>query len=99
MCFLAEPFAIGFTTKLAHQLLAEFDVVEAFVDSTFKTNSSSLELFTVLGSLFGTGFPLAYFLMESQISSAFTARQQLIHAFFMSLSNNLPRFKPMFFSY
>lgn len=40
-------------------------VEEILIYSTYKTDKERLELFTVMGLCFGTGFPVAYFLLEA----------------------------------
>lgn len=40
-------------------------MVEAFIDSTYKTNKSGLELFVILGTVLGSGYPIAYMFLEA----------------------------------
>ena len=96
-----RPFALGFLCTRARNLCEELNIREAFIDSTFKTNSSKLELFAVLGSFLGTGFPIAYLLLQggSSHSEADSSmqRKDTIRAFLQAIWTELPRFRPIFF--
>ena len=48
------------------------DVEEFHVDSTYKTNRSGHELFSVITSLNGIGFPIAYFLLKMNATGGST---------------------------
>ena len=62
--FSEKPYAIGFLCSHGADLCERIRVDEVFIDSTYKTNASKLELFAVLGSILGKGFPIAYLLVE-----------------------------------
>ncbi len=53
-------YALGFAKGIGKKLTAAHECTEAFIDSTYKINSSKRELFAVLTTVFGTGFPSAY---------------------------------------
>ena len=93
-----EPYGTGFLTNLGKQLSAKVPIREVFIDSTYKTNKEKLELFALIGSVMGTGFPLAYMLLESS-STTFSdcpTRQQSICLFLSSVRAFLPSLKPSF---
>ena len=56
------PYAVAVTTKIGEYVLSKLHCTEAFIDSTYKTNRSKLELLTVVDSAFGVCFPVAYLL-------------------------------------
>ena len=60
----ANPFAVAFTTDLGVRLCERHRIDEVFIGSTFKTIGQKLELFCVVGSLLGTGFPIAYMILS-----------------------------------
>ena len=96
-----RPFALGFLCTRARNLCEELNIQEAFIDSTFKTNSSKLELFAVLGSFLGAGFPIAYLLLQggsphSEADSSIQ-RKDTIRAFLQAIRTELTRFRPIFF--
>lgn len=100
--FNREPYALGFTTSIAKMVTENHECGEAFIDSTFKTNSSKLELFTIMVSVFGTGFPIAYMFLDGQKQETvtehhFLTRQEQISNFFAAVQSTLPRFSPKFF--
>ena len=41
-------------------MVTKYTIKDLFVDSTYKTNGQAMEVFTVLGKILGTGFPIAY---------------------------------------
>lgn len=60
-----SPFGLGMVTSVATQVVGLCLIEELLIDSTFKTNKQSLELFAIIGSCHETGFPLSYFLLEA----------------------------------
>lgn len=60
------PFFLGFSTSVATKLMNDFEIKEAFIDSTFNTNKQKfnknkqkLELFSLMRKVLGKGIPLA----------------------------------------
>lgn len=100
-CFYScRPYALGFTTGIAKMVTHTHECGEAFIDSTYKTNSSKLELFTIIVTIFGTGFPVAYlFLKNDSIAEneLLVSRQEQISRFLESVKLALPLFNPKFF--
>lgn len=100
-CFFScKPFALGFTTGISRMLTHTHECGEAFIDSTYKTNSSKLELFTIIVTIFGTGFPLAYLFLKNESRAEgelFASRQEQISRFLESVKLALPFFNPKFF--
>ena len=93
-----EPFAIGFTCRFAAEVCENFDIAEAHIDSTYKTNSSKFELFGVLGSFLGSGFPVAYLFLEAgQGDAAYSQRKCAIRDFLKCLKQRMKDFSPSFF--
>ena len=99
--YTEEPFALGFLCIHARKICEEINVREAYIDSTFKTNSSKLELFGVLGSFLGTGFPVAYLLLEGsgrlRGSDGTTQRKSGVREFLKAVRRELRSFNPHFF--
>ena len=87
--------AIGFVTKLGKELLNNYRFAEVFIDSTFKTNSSKIELFTILVSVFGVGFPLACIFMGTSHDD--TRRQEVVTNFLQAVKNHCSNLTPLFF--
>ena len=96
-----EPFALGFLSNHARRVCDRARIEEAFIDSTFKTNSSKLELFAILGSFLGTGFPIAYLFLEAtggrNETESITQRKSSIRGFLEALHRGLRSFRPTFF--
>ncbi|SAM02860.1 hypothetical protein [Absidia glauca] len=67
----------GFTTPFFDLCVQSESVVEYHVDSTFKTNRLSCELFGVIANINGAGFPVAYFLFKHSRSLLGTKRGRL----------------------
>lgn len=87
--------AIAFVTILGEELLHEFRWGEVFIDSTYKTNSSKLELFTVIVSVFGVWFPIAYLVMSNSDNEM--QRQEIVADFLEAVKSTFPRLNPLFF--
>ena len=92
-----EPFALGFLSNHAKTICNQFCVQEAYIDSTFKTNSSKHELFAILGSFLGTGFPIAYLLLEAGGNERKMQRKFSIERFLEATRREVEHFKPTFF--
>ena len=99
--YVQEPFALGFLCNHAHTVCEQVTVKEAFIDSTFKTNSSRMELFAVLGSFLGSGFPVAYLLLQpvprNDGIDATSNRKNRIQEFLRAVHQELTSFRPVFF--
>lgn len=89
------PYALGVVTSIGKQLTALFSCTEVFIDSTYKTNRSKIELFTVLVSVFGVGFPVGYLLLEQSTDD--TPRMESISKYLSLLKTSLPSLKPVVF--
>lgn len=61
----SELFGFGVVTSIGENIVPEFSIEEIRRGSTFNTNKHGLELFAVMVSCFGTGIPLAYFILEA----------------------------------
>ncbi|KAG2214782.1 hypothetical protein INT45_011563 [Circinella minor] len=55
---------LGFTMPLFRVICEMAEVEEFHVDSTYKTNRTGHELFSIVASVNGIGFPIAYFLLR-----------------------------------
>ncbi len=97
--FNEAPYALGFVTSIEKELTAAHECAEAFIGDTYKTNSSKMELFAVLTTVFSIGFPIACLLLHitSDDDEAILSWQNLITGFLKSIQNNLPLFEPKFF--
>ena len=98
--YTQEPFALGFLCSHGRTVCERVSVREAYIDSTFRTNSSKFELFAVLGSLLGTGFPKAYLLLEPasrKVPDSRLLRKNRIKQFLQALRRELSAFQPVFF--
>ena len=92
------PYAIGFVCAHGVDLCEKVRGDEAFIDSTYKTNSSKPELFAVLGSFLGKGFPIAYLLLQEGCGESRTAdRKKVIYDFLLALKTRVSSLKPVFF--
>lgn len=89
------PFALGMLTNLGERLVREQTCEELFIDSTYKTNSTKLELFTVLVSVVGTGFPMAYLFLQTSKEEGY--RKNALAGFLGALRTAVPDLKPAFF--
>lgn len=58
-----SPTAIGFITSIGRVVAEAEECGELFIDNTYKTNSSNLELFSIMTSVVGTGYPLSNLLL------------------------------------
>lgn len=92
----SNPFGLAFSTEIANHIMQSWKVTEILIDSTFKTNKQKLELFTVIGSCMGAGFPLAYFLLEAGTGSGLKSREQSLTFFLTHLKNKLQNLNPCF---
>lgn len=88
-------FSLAVKTSIGDIVLSKFDCTKVFIDSTLKTNRSKLELFTVIVSVCGTGFPVSYLLLEQCTDE--NRRMDMLTVFLKSLKVNLPNLKPVFF--
>lgn len=59
-----SPFALGVVTNIGKIATCLYNCTEAFIDYTYMINRSKLELFTVIVSVFGVGFPVGYPLLQ-----------------------------------
>ncbi|CAG8445736.1 7597_t:CDS:2 [Cetraspora pellucida] len=90
LCFQLETdntTAIGFTTSLLEQSHYE----EVHCDATYKTSKRRFELYGLIDDVEGTGFPLAYLILDTTKSSKNEQQQGLrteaLTGFFQSLCN------------
>ena len=76
--------ALGFTLPFI-RVVNHQDVEEYHVDSTFKANQLGYELFGVIATVNGVGFPIAYLLLNINSAMASTdTRTSLITCFIRS---------------
>lgn len=80
-----NPYGLGFYTEIGREILENWRVEEVLIDSTFKTNKEKLELFSLIGSCMGTGFPLAYFLLQGGTGGALKSREESLTFFLNSV--------------
>ena len=93
----SHPFALGFITSLGVTSCEHVDVKELFIDSTFKTNRQKIELFAVLGTVLGTGFPIAYLLLAPTDEINVIPRKEILKRFLSAMRDVLPNVRPIFF--
>ena len=80
--------AFGFATPLFNRIIAAPSVNEYHVDSTFKTNRAGYELFVVISSVNGAGFPIAYLVLDTHHAvHRDHAKTAEIQEFFRALPN------------
>lgn len=94
---LKKPFTFAFTTQIGREFVSKYRIEELFIDSTFKTNGQKLEVFCVIGSLHGTGFPIAYLFLASSDGKDDLKRMDVLALFLQSLRRTLPSLSPSFF--
>lgn len=71
----------GSALSVAEMIAKSHTISEAFIDSTFITNQKKLELFAVILSVMGKGFPFAYPLFEMCNTLESPIDEQQIHRF------------------
>ena len=94
------PKAVAFVTDIGEHAVREHECAEYFFESTYKTNSSLFELFTVITKVFEAGWPLLLLFFEGnrpEIQGSNT-RQHILKNFLDSLRDSLPQSRPKFFS-
>lgn len=95
--FQVKPFWLGLFTDVGADIFYDIQWVEdMIIDSTFKTNQKKMELFCVMVSCFGTGFLLAYFMLEPSTSGAYRKREEFLTDFLCKVEKN-PSLTPSFF--
>lgn len=89
--------ALGFSLPFI-RIVNHENVEEYHVDSTFKTNQLGYELFGVIATVHGVGFPIAYMLLriEPSASNITETRTSIITQFFEKLCDN-EHLRPAFF--
>lgn len=100
LCFTSEnPKAIGFTTSIGSKVAKKYECAKAFIDSTYKTNGSGMELFAIMTSVFGTGVPVAYMFLTKAADhhGAILSRPSIIGKILHSVREALLDFRPKFF--
>lgn len=78
----SQPYGLSFYTIVGDTIMKSWRVEELLIDSTFKTNREQLELFTVIASCMGAGFPISYFLLEAGTGNGMKSREESITIFF-----------------
>ena len=58
---------VAFITPFFETLVQNSHVTEYLMDATYKTNQPGYDLYAVLASVRGAGFPVAYMLVKNQI--------------------------------
>ena len=80
--------AFGFATPLFNRIISAQSVNEYHIDSTFKTNRAGYELFVVISSVNGAGFPIAYLVLDTHHAvDRDHAKTAEIQEFFRALRN------------
>lgn len=69
-------------------------VYDVLIDSTFKRNRHNLELFSIILSCIGTGFSVAYFLLEAGTSNGYKYRHEYLSFFFRNYVQLSPGCSP-----
>ena len=86
--------AVAFVTPFFDKLVHDERVTEYLMDATYKTNQLGYDLYGVLGSVRGAGFPVAYMLVKNQLSVK-DAQFQAVHKFLRELKER--GLRPKFF--
>ena len=68
-----------------------------FIGSTYKTKNEGIELFGVMAFCMGTGFPIAYFLLEPGTKGENKSREESLTGFLTTLKNKFIAVNPSFF--
>lgn len=93
-----KPYALGFLTKLGMELCEKYTIKELFIDSTYKTNREKVELYSVMASVMGLGFPISYFLLGPRENNRETRRKEVILMYLKQLRESSPSLSPLFSS-
>jgi len=59
--------AVAFITPFFDMVVGDSRVEEYLMDATYKTNQLGYDLYGVLASVRGTGFPIAYMLVKNEV--------------------------------
>lgn len=62
-----------------------------------QTNRQKMELFVVIISCMGVGFPLSYFLLEPGTGSGLSSREKSLTSWLQAIRGAVPKLKPTFF--
>lgn len=92
-----NPDGFGFIVRPDQDFVLTYSVKELFVDSTYKTNGQEMEVFAVLGTILGTGFPVAYFFLSSASHATYQQRKHSVLQFFRNLRQRCANLNPSFF--
>ena len=92
----SNPFGLAFHKNICNQILNEWRVKEILIDSTYKTNKQKSELFTVIASCMGAGFPLCYFLLDAGTEGLLKTREESLTFFLKSIKEKFPNLRPSF---
>ena len=95
ICQQVDQWAVGFSTKLGEELSIKFNISDVLIDSTFKTNNESLELFVLIGFVVGVGFPLAYYILSP--GTSIRSREESLTTFLSGVKARLSDLRPSFF--
>lgn len=79
------------------EIVRFWNVLEVLNDFTFKTNKGRLELFAVLVSWMGTGFPIAFFILEGCVCGFQHAHSESIILFLKAPYACILHLRPKFF--
>lgn len=91
--------AISFIKTFGEEIVTRFSMVEAFVDSTYKTNSKKLELFVGVVPAIRVQFPLADLLLQNRCDGSVMSRLSTFVRVLSELNCKLLRIRPEFFHY
>lgn len=94
---LSSPFGLGVFTTLGIKVSAAMNISKLLIDSTCKTNSTKLEIFPIIGSIMGSGFPQAYFLLSPGREDYDISRKESICAFLLAFRVAFTDLNPAFF--
>lgn len=94
-----EPRALGSLTSIRLHATNNHECREWLLDSTYRTNSSRVELSMIIVKIFGAGFPLARLFFEGSRNDfqGKTRRVDVITSFLYSLQQRVSYLTPKFF--
>lgn len=97
MNFQYGPYALSSYTIVGDKIMKSWRVEELLIDSAFKSNKETFELFTVIANCMGTGFPMGYFLLEDVTWNVLISTEESLTLVSNNLKIQFPRLNPSFF--
>lgn len=84
------PYSLAFVTKLGNEIAELWKAFVILVDPSFKTNNEKLELYAVIATGMGNGFPLRCLISGPGTSWFFCSRTESLLIFLSSIRKRIP---------